>query len=65
MLFEKCVKMCGMLAGTAGWLFLDSSTSMFVNARSRVYRYPQNKKKMKMGLEADAKQPTVATGNGR
>ncbi|CAL8381531.1 unnamed protein product [Gadus morhua 'NCC'] len=49
----------------SGWLFLDSSTSMFVNARSRVYRYPQNKKKMKMGLEADAKQPTVATEGRR
>ncbi|XP_039630424.1 DNA repair endonuclease XPF [Polypterus senegalus] len=26
----------------SGWLFLDSSTSMFVNARSRVYRIPQS-----------------------
>ncbi|XP_006004177.1 DNA repair endonuclease XPF [Latimeria chalumnae] len=25
----------------SGWLFLDSSTSMFVNARARVYRIPQ------------------------
>uniref|UniRef100_A0A667X524 DNA repair endonuclease XPF n=2 Tax=Myripristis murdjan TaxID=586833 RepID=A0A667X524_9TELE len=25
----------------SGWLFLDSSTSMFVNARSRVYRIPE------------------------
>uniref|UniRef100_A0A3P8TSS8 DNA repair endonuclease XPF n=1 Tax=Amphiprion percula TaxID=161767 RepID=A0A3P8TSS8_AMPPE len=31
----------------SGWLFLDSSTSMFVNARSRVYRVPESKKKLK------------------
>ncbi|KAM6951362.1 DNA repair endonuclease XPF [Aplochiton taeniatus] len=39
-----------------GWLFLDSSTSLFVNARSRVYRIPEPNKKMKLGLDA-AKQP--------
>ncbi|XP_053496427.1 DNA repair endonuclease XPF [Ictalurus furcatus] len=33
----------------SGWLFLDSSTSMFVNARSRVYRVPESKKKLKVG----------------
>ncbi|XP_053367000.1 DNA repair endonuclease XPF [Clarias gariepinus] len=33
----------------SGWLFLDSSTSMFVNARSRVYRIPEPKKKLKVG----------------
>ncbi|XP_016051705.1 PREDICTED: DNA repair endonuclease XPF [Miniopterus natalensis] len=27
----------------SGWLFLDSSTSMFVNARARVYRVPDAK----------------------
>jgi len=26
-----------------GWLFLDSSTSMFVNARARVYRTADEK----------------------
>uniref|UniRef100_A0A3P8RLI7 DNA repair endonuclease XPF n=1 Tax=Amphiprion percula TaxID=161767 RepID=A0A3P8RLI7_AMPPE len=31
----------------SGWLFLDSSTSMFVNARSRVYRFPESKKKLR------------------
>ncbi|KAJ8246038.1 hypothetical protein GJAV_G00262980 [Gymnothorax javanicus] len=31
----------------SGWLFLDSSTSMFVNARTRVYRVPEAKKKLK------------------
>uniref|UniRef100_A0A3B3D8G6 DNA repair endonuclease XPF n=1 Tax=Oryzias melastigma TaxID=30732 RepID=A0A3B3D8G6_ORYME len=35
----------------SGWLFLDSSTSMFVNARSRVYHIPENKKKLKVGAE--------------
>ncbi|KAI7797293.1 DNA repair endonuclease XPF [Triplophysa rosa] len=33
----------------SGWLFLDSSMSMFVNARSRVYRIQEAKKKMKVG----------------
>ncbi|XP_041531771.1 DNA repair endonuclease XPF isoform X1 [Microtus oregoni] len=34
----------------SGWLFLDASTSMFVNARARVYRVPDTKlnKKAKM-----------------
>ncbi|XP_005350394.1 DNA repair endonuclease XPF [Microtus ochrogaster] len=34
----------------SGWLFLDASTSMFVNARARVYRVPDAKlnKKAKM-----------------
>nr|XP_056722261.1 DNA repair endonuclease XPF [Euleptes europaea] len=31
----------------SGWLFLDSSTSMFLNARARVYRLPENKEKKK------------------
>uniref|UniRef100_A0A3P8TZY6 DNA repair endonuclease XPF n=1 Tax=Amphiprion percula TaxID=161767 RepID=A0A3P8TZY6_AMPPE len=38
----------------SGWLFLDSSTSMFVNARSRVYRVPESKKKLKVGAEAQS-----------
>ncbi|KAL2078172.1 hypothetical protein ACEWY4_025857 [Coilia grayii] len=33
----------------SGWLFLDSSTSMFVNARQRVYTVPESKKKQKVG----------------
>ncbi|XP_077406225.1 DNA repair endonuclease XPF [Vanacampus margaritifer] len=45
----------------SGWLFLDSSTSMFVNARSRVYHIPENKKKLKVGAEAEKKRiPAVS-----
>uniref|UniRef100_A0A673JUJ0 DNA repair endonuclease XPF n=1 Tax=Sinocyclocheilus rhinocerous TaxID=307959 RepID=A0A673JUJ0_9TELE len=43
----------------SGWLFLDSSTSMFVNARSRVYRIQESKKKLKVG-ETDQKQSALA-----
>ncbi|XP_072524217.1 DNA repair endonuclease XPF [Salminus brasiliensis] len=43
----------------SGWLFLDSSTSMFVNARSRVYRIPESKKKLKVG-EVDPKSSVCA-----
>ncbi|KAG9334989.1 hypothetical protein JZ751_006212 [Albula glossodonta] len=39
----------------SGWLFLDSSTSMFVNARTRVYKVPEAKKKLKAGSEPDKK----------
>ncbi|XP_051771690.1 DNA repair endonuclease XPF isoform X2 [Ctenopharyngodon idella] len=39
----------------SGWLFLDSSTSMFINARSRVYCIQESKKKLKVG-ETDQKQ---------
>uniref|UniRef100_A0A8C2YYG1 Excision repair cross-complementation group 4 n=1 Tax=Cyclopterus lumpus TaxID=8103 RepID=A0A8C2YYG1_CYCLU len=35
----------------SGWLFLDSSTSMFMNARGRVYCIPESKKKLKVGAE--------------
>uniref|UniRef100_A0AAQ5YQ23 DNA repair endonuclease XPF n=1 Tax=Amphiprion ocellaris TaxID=80972 RepID=A0AAQ5YQ23_AMPOC len=45
----------------SGWLFLDSSTSMFVNARSRVYRVPESKKKLKVGAEAEKQKPTSAS----
>ncbi|XP_077595383.1 DNA repair endonuclease XPF [Stigmatopora nigra] len=38
------------------WLFLDSSNSMFVNARGRVYRIPESKKKLKSGAQGDTKQ---------
>uniref|UniRef100_UPI003AAE2E89 DNA repair endonuclease XPF-like n=1 Tax=Centroberyx gerrardi TaxID=166262 RepID=UPI003AAE2E89 len=40
----------------SGWLFLDSSTSMFVNSRSRVYRIPESKKKLKVGAEREKQQ---------
>uniref|UniRef100_A0A8B9KFS5 DNA repair endonuclease XPF n=1 Tax=Astyanax mexicanus TaxID=7994 RepID=A0A8B9KFS5_ASTMX len=46
----------------SGWLFLDSSTSMFVNARSRVYRIPESKKKLKVG-EVDQKTKLVLEKN--
>lgn len=44
----------------SGWLFLDSSTSMFINARSRVYRIQESKKKLKVG-ETDQKQSSLGT----
>ncbi|XP_063170787.1 DNA repair endonuclease XPF [Candoia aspera] len=42
----------------SGWLFLDSSTSMFLNARSRVYRLPNDNasKKEKAAEKADVKE---------
>ncbi|XP_057681747.1 DNA repair endonuclease XPF [Corythoichthys intestinalis] len=45
----------------SGWLFLDSSTSMFVNARSRVYHIPESKKKVKAESEGEKKQPAAAS----
>ncbi|KAK1882150.1 DNA repair endonuclease XPF [Dissostichus eleginoides] len=42
----------------SGWLFLDSSTSMFMNTRGRVYRYPESKKKVKLGVEAEKPKPS-------
>ncbi|XP_035261096.1 DNA repair endonuclease XPF [Anguilla anguilla] len=39
----------------SGWLFLDSSTSMFINARTRVYRVPEAKKKLKVGSDPEQK----------
>ncbi|NXU53031.1 XPF endonuclease, partial [Turnix velox] len=41
----------------SGWLFLDSSTSMFVNARARVYRIADEKlnQKGKVSEKSDAK----------
>uniref|UniRef100_A0A3P8RP92 DNA repair endonuclease XPF n=1 Tax=Amphiprion percula TaxID=161767 RepID=A0A3P8RP92_AMPPE len=45
----------------SGWLFLDSSTSMFVNARSRVYRFPESKKKLRVRAEAEKQKPTSAS----
>lgn len=46
----------------AGWLFLDSSTSMFMNARGRVYCIPESKKKLKVGAEADKAKSSSASG---
>lgn len=46
----------------AGWLFLDSSTSMFVNARGRVYRIPESKKKLKVGAEAEKQKSAAILG---
>ncbi|XP_002918113.1 DNA repair endonuclease XPF [Ailuropoda melanoleuca] len=42
----------------SGWLFLDSSTSMFVNARARVYHLPDAKmnKKGKMSEKMEIKE---------
>lgn len=48
-----------IFGSNSGWLFLDSSTSMFMNARSRVYRIPESKKKAK--LAADPEKPKPST----
>ncbi|XP_005939175.1 DNA repair endonuclease XPF [Haplochromis burtoni] len=50
-----------IFGSNSGWLFLDSSTSMFVNARSRVYRIPESKKKLKVGAEAEKQKPSSAS----
>ncbi|XP_028990797.1 DNA repair endonuclease XPF [Betta splendens] len=50
-----------IFGSNSGWLFLDSSTSMFVNARARVYRIPENKKKIKVGTEAEKQKSTPAS----
>ncbi|KAI4798028.1 hypothetical protein KUCAC02_024687 [Chaenocephalus aceratus] len=42
----------------SGWLFLDSSTSMFMNTRGRVYRFPESRKKVKLGVEAEKPKPS-------
>lgn len=36
---------------------------MFVNARGRVYRIPESKKKLKVGAEAEKQKPSSALGN--
>lgn len=36
---------------------------MFVNARSRVYHIPENKKKLKVGAEAEKQKSSSASGN--
>uniref|UniRef100_A0A1A8LIT1 DNA repair endonuclease XPF n=1 Tax=Nothobranchius pienaari TaxID=704102 RepID=A0A1A8LIT1_9TELE len=50
-----------IFGSNSGWLFLDSSTSMFVNARSRVYRFPENRKKLKAGEEAEKQKSSTAS----
>ncbi|KAM3591546.1 uncharacterized protein V6R79_003502 [Siganus canaliculatus] len=49
-----------IFGSNSGWLFLDSSTSMFMNARGRVYRIPESKKKLKMGAEAEKQKSSAA-----
>ncbi|XP_030610872.1 DNA repair endonuclease XPF [Archocentrus centrarchus] len=50
-----------IFGSNSGWLFLDSSTSMFVNARGRVYHIPENKKKLKVGAEAEKQKSSSAS----
>uniref|UniRef100_UPI0037E92C77 DNA repair endonuclease XPF n=1 Tax=Semicossyphus pulcher TaxID=241346 RepID=UPI0037E92C77 len=49
-----------IFGSNSGWLFLDSSTSMFVNARGRVYHIPENKKKLKVGAEAEKQKSSTS-----
>ncbi|XP_048871066.1 DNA repair endonuclease XPF isoform X2 [Brienomyrus brachyistius] len=49
----------------SGWLFLDSSTSMFVNARARVYRVLEAHKKLKGGSDTQKKQDGTASAEVR
>uniref|UniRef100_A0A3P9IXH5 DNA repair endonuclease XPF n=1 Tax=Oryzias latipes TaxID=8090 RepID=A0A3P9IXH5_ORYLA len=49
-----------IFGSNSGWLFLDSSTSMFVNARSRVYRIPEGKKKLRVGEEEQRQKSSSA-----
>lgn len=48
-----------IFGSNSGWLFLDSSTSMFMNARSRVYRIPESKKKAKLAAEPEKPKPST------
>ncbi|KAM6898901.1 DNA repair endonuclease XPF [Lycodopsis pacificus] len=48
-----------IFGSNSGWLFLDSSTSMFMNARGRVYRIPESKKKLKVGAEVEKQSSSV------
>ncbi|XP_042363987.1 LOW QUALITY PROTEIN: DNA repair endonuclease XPF [Plectropomus leopardus] len=50
-----------LFGSNSGWLFLDSSTSMFMNARGRVYRIPESRKKLKVGAEAEKQKPSAAS----
>lgn len=58
----SCCYLENVSPSPAGWLFLDSSTSMFMNARGRVYRIPESKKKLKVGAEADKQKCSSASG---
>nr|XP_023653014.1 DNA repair endonuclease XPF isoform X2 [Paramormyrops kingsleyae] len=49
----------------SGWLFLDSSTSMFVNARARVYRVLEAHKKLKGGGDTQKKLDGTASAEVR
>ncbi|KAG8009022.1 DNA repair endonuclease XPF [Nibea albiflora] len=51
-----------IFGSNSGWLFLDSSTSMFMNARGRVYRIPESKKKLKVGAEAEKQKSSSVLG---
>lgn len=46
----------------AGWLFLDASNTMFVNARARVYRCPQAKLKTSVNVAKSTAKETDPTG---
>ncbi|XP_034986690.1 DNA repair endonuclease XPF [Zootoca vivipara] len=46
----------------SGWLFLDSSTSMFLNARGRVYRLPDDKANKKRNA---SKKADIGEGEGK
>ncbi|XP_028264218.1 DNA repair endonuclease XPF [Parambassis ranga] len=50
-----------IFGSNSGWLFLDSSTSMFVNARSRVYRIPESKKKLRVGADKEKQKSSSAS----
>ncbi|KAM6963536.1 DNA repair endonuclease XPF [Tautogolabrus adspersus] len=50
-----------IFGSNSGWLFLDSSTSMFVNARGRVFHFPESKKKLKVGAEAEKQKSSLTT----
>lgn len=50
-----------IFGSNSGWLFLDSSTSMFVNSRTRVYRIPESKKKLRVGTDAEKQKPSSAS----
>nr|XP_020498192.1 DNA repair endonuclease XPF [Labrus bergylta] len=50
-----------IFGSNSGWLFLDSSTSMFMNSRGRVYHFPESKKKLKVGAEAEKQKSSSTT----
>lgn len=54
---------CFLLISSPGWLFLDSSTSMFVNARARVYCIADEKLNQK-GKGSGSEKRDVKKENG-